>query len=60
MNWSGLSPSITQIAIEDLLATRLSSSKSGKKIDMPAQQEIRLFKQRTKAKGKKQDDAKLF
>ena len=45
-------PRLQILTIEDLLA--------GKKIDMPAQQEIRSFKQAPKAKGKKADDAKLF
>jgi hypothetical protein len=33
---------------------------AGKKIDMPAQQDIRSFKQAPKAKAKKSDQAKLF
>ena len=33
---------------------------SGKKIDMPAAQDIRSFKQAPKAKSKKKEDAKLF
>jgi hypothetical protein len=40
------------LAIEELLA--------GEKIGMPAQQEIRSFKQAPKAKSRKSDDAKLF
>src|SRR4051794_15113481 len=44
-------PRLQILTIEDLLA--------GKKIDMPAQQEIRSFKQAPKAKGKKTDEAKL-
>jgi site-specific DNA-methyltransferase (adenine-specific) len=45
-------PRLQILTIEDLLA--------GKKIDMPAQQEIRSFKQAPKAKSRKSDDAKLF
>ena len=45
-------PRLQILTIEDLLA--------GKKIDMPAQQEIRSFKQAPKAKGKKTDDQRLF
>jgi hypothetical protein len=46
-------PRLQILTIEDLLA--------GKKIDMPAQQDFRSFKQAPKAKGKKKDqDAKLF
>ena len=45
-------PRLQILTIEDLLG--------GKKIDMPAQQEIRSFKQAPKAKGKQADDAKLF
>ena len=46
-------PRLQILTIEDLL--------EGKKIDMPAQQEIRSFKQAPKAKGKKKaEDAKLF
>ncbi len=50
---SGTQHSRLQIlTIEDLLA--------GKKIDMPAQQEIRSFKQAPKVKGKQSDEGKLF
>jgi site-specific DNA-methyltransferase (adenine-specific) len=45
-------PRLQILSIEDLL--------NGKKIDMPAQQDIRSFKQAPKAKAKKNDDAKLF
>jgi site-specific DNA-methyltransferase (adenine-specific) len=45
-------PRLQIFTIEDLLG--------GKKIDMPAQQDIRSFKQAPKAKGKKADEAKLF
>jgi len=45
-------PRLQILTIEELLA--------GKKIGMPAQQEIRSFKQAPKAKGKKTDEAKLF
>ncbi|MGF1634450.1 MAG: DNA methyltransferase [Phycisphaerae bacterium] len=45
-------PRLQILTIEDLLA--------GKRIDMPAQQEIRSFKQAPKAKQKKQADARLF
>jgi hypothetical protein len=38
----------------------LSRIDAGKKIDMPAQQEIRSFKHAPKAKSRKSDDAKLF
>jgi hypothetical protein len=40
------------LTIEELLA--------GKKIDMPAAQDIRSFKQAPKAKAKKKEDAALF
>ncbi len=40
------------LTIEELL--------SGKRIDMPAAQDICSFKQAPKAKGKKQDEAGLF
>jgi hypothetical protein len=45
-------PRLQILTIEDLL--------NGKRIDMPAQQDIRSFKQAPKAKGKKPDEAKLF
>ena len=45
-------PRLQILTIEELLA--------GKKIDMPAQQDIRSFKQAPKAKRKKNEDAKLF
>jgi hypothetical protein len=45
-------PRLQILAIEELLA--------GKKIDMPAAQDIRSFKQAPKAKGKKSDEAPLF
>ncbi|HET6246113.1 MAG TPA: DNA methyltransferase [Tepidisphaeraceae bacterium] len=45
-------PRLQILTIEELLA--------GKRIDMPAQQDIRSFKQAPKAKGKKPDDARLF
>lgn len=45
-------PRLQILTIEELLA--------GKKIDMPAQQDIRSFKQAPKAKKKKTEDAKLF
>jgi site-specific DNA-methyltransferase (adenine-specific) len=45
-------PRLQILTIEDLL--------SGKKIDMPAQQEIRSFKQAPKAKGRKRVEEKLF
>ena len=45
-------PRLQILTIEDLLAS--------KKIDMPAQQDVRSFKQAPRAKGKKADDAKLF
>ena len=45
-------PRLQILTIEELLA--------GKKIDMPAQQDIRSFKQAPKAKGRKSDQAKLF
>jgi len=44
-------PRLQILTIEDLLA--------GKKIDMPAQQDIRSFKQAPKAKSRKSDDAEL-
>ena len=45
-------PRLQILTIEDLL--------TGKRIDMPAQQDIRSFKQAPKAKRKKSDDARLF
>lgn len=45
-------PRLQILTIEDLL--------NGKKIDMPAQQEIRSFKQAPKAKGMRKDEGKLF
>lgn len=45
-------PRLQILTIEELLA--------GKKIDMPAAQEIRSFKQAPKAKGKRAEEAKLF
>jgi len=45
-------PRLQILTIEDVLG--------GKKMDMPAQQEIRSFKQAPKAKGKKVDEAKRF
>lgn len=45
-------PRLQILTVEDLLA--------GKRIDMPAQQEIRSFKQAPKAKGKKRDEGRLF
>jgi DNA modification methylase len=45
-------PRLQILSIEDLL--------KGKKIDMPAAQDIRSFKQAPKAKSKKKEDAKLF
>ncbi len=45
-------PRLQILTIEELLA--------GKRIDMPAQQDIRSFKQAPKAKGTKAKEAKLF
>jgi hypothetical protein len=45
-------PRLQILTIEELMA--------GKKIDMPAQQDIRSFKQAPKARGKKAADATLF
>jgi hypothetical protein len=45
-------PRLQILTIEELLA--------GKRIDMPAQQDIRSFKQAPKAKGKKKEEAGLF
>jgi hypothetical protein len=45
-------PRLQILTIQELLA--------GKRIDMPAQQEIRSFKQAPKATGKRREDAKLF
>jgi site-specific DNA-methyltransferase (adenine-specific) len=45
-------PRLQILTIEDLL--------NGKRIDMPAQQDVRSFKQAPRAKGKKKDEAKLF
>lgn len=45
-------PRLQILTIEDLLA--------GRRIDMPSQQDIRSFKQAPKAKGKKNDEARLF
>jgi hypothetical protein len=45
-------PRLQILTIEELLA--------GKKIGMPAAQDIRSFKQAPKAKGKKVEDAGLF
>ena len=45
-------PRLQILTIEELLA--------GKKIDMPAAQDIRSFKQAPKAKAKKKEDAALF
>lgn len=42
------------------ILTPVPELNEGKKIDMPAQQEIRSFKQAPRAKWKKADDAKLF
>jgi hypothetical protein len=45
-------PRLQILTIEELLA--------GKRIDMPAAQDIRSFKQAPRAKGKKAEDAGLF
>jgi len=45
-------PRLQILTVEELLG--------GKKIDMPAAQDIRSFKQAPKAAGKKKQDAKLF
>lgn len=45
-------PRLQILTIEELLG--------GKRIDMPAQQDIRSFKQAPKAKKRKADEAKLF
>ena len=45
-------PRLQILTIEDLL--------NGKRIDMPAQQDVRSFKQAPRAKGRKKDDARLF
>lgn len=45
-------PRLQILTIEDLL--------SGRRIDMPAQQDVRSFKQAPKAKGKKAEQARLF
>jgi hypothetical protein len=44
-------PRLQILTIEELLA--------GKRIDMPAAQDVRSFKQAPKAKGKKADDLQL-
>ena len=45
-------PRLQILNIEDLL--------NGRRIDMPAQQDVRSFKQAPRAKGKRKDEAKLF